>query len=767
MLLKLLKYDDIKWNSNVFKKAYEAGLAADTSYLSKTKDSDSSFTRGDAAIYMNAALNAKINGENNTLIQTLINEGAINADIAKSLGYETESNSQEFINSIKSLNAKQLQVVFSTPMDKSSVEDINYYEIRNKGTEVIKLAQGAVNYNELKQTAVITLNNKISDRLSNLTTAKVIIKKGLKAPNENVLAKNLEYNVKVEDFESPKLISIEKLDEKTIELIFSEPIYDGNNSDTLSSVENFTVYSHYKEYTISKATLSGNIISLSLSESLENTTIFVRFQNNTLSTTNIIRDYAENSVKDNTYSFVLENKITQPDVISVRSTNLKQIQIDFNMAMDKDSIQNIDFYEIKDNLGNTISISPDSIKAEDIKTALITLNDTKLKGITVKVTVKNGIRAENGQTISKDKDFFVTILDNFTPFISSAEIIGEKTFQLIFSEPVYDGTNSDSLNPENFRITHNTDSDEKTPITKELKVKSAKLSDNIITLTLDEALPEGMCIVTVNAASTDAPNAIQDYAGKKVPSSKFAFNYIKEVKVRVLSLNKIEVKFPIEVDSVYAKNIAFYEVKDKGTDLISAIPGGITYSKDYSTFSNIYDIEKKQISNQLPENASYHITSNNYTVITLSKNLTIGTTAKLLIKKGIKTANGETLFEDTEIEFPVSDTVQPKIISYEVIGEQKIKLTLSEPVQTNTNNNILDNTIFDVGNYKTNKVKYNVDIISDIITIDSIKNKDYESEIINYTAPNKIYTYFVSRAELSGNTITLHMGQTNLFQQHL
>ena len=752
MLLKLLKYEDIKWNDNVFKKAYEIGLVADTAYLSKTKDSSSSFTRGCAISTMNTALTSKINGQNNTLLQALINEGSINADIAKSLGYETAYNPGQFINSIKSLNAKQLQVLFNTSMDKASVEDISFYEIRDKGTDVITLAEGAVNYNELTKTAVITLNNNISDRLSNLTTANITIKKGLKASNEKVLTNNLEYAVKVEDFESPELIGAQELDEKTIKLMFSEPIYDGNNSDTLS-VENFIVYAQSKEYTIKNAKLSGNTILLSLSKSLEKGTVKLKFNNNILSTTRIIRDYADNIVTESSLSFSFGDNTSQPDVSSVQAINLKQIRIDFNIAMDKDSIQNIDYYEIKDTVENTVSITSESIKAIGVKTALITLNDsisTKLtKGTTAKVKVKKGIKATNGETISEDKEFFVTVLDNSIPYISRAAIIGENALHLIFLEPVYDGTNTDTLSPENFRITYNTPSSDKNPITKEFKVKSAKLSENTIALTSDEVLPEGIYSITINATSTSATNAIQDYAGNKVSSRPFIFKHSKEVTVRLLSLSKIEVNFPIEMDNVSAENIISYEIKDKGNDLISAIPGSISYNESSLLLNTDYS-DMRHIIKQLPPNVPFSISRRKTAVISLSRNLTNGTTAKLLIRKCIKTTYSGAFFEDTEVEFPVSDTIAPILTSAKIIGENTIKLTFSETLHSDSDNNSLANRMFSVENHLILETKNNL-LKTDFNN--KIVNKEGTTQ--NSNVETKTIPYFVQKAELSGNTITL------------
>ncbi len=681
--------------------------------------------------------------------------GAINADIAKSLGYETAYNPDTYVNYIKSLNAKQLQVIFNTSMDKTSVEDISFYEIKDKGTDVINLAEGSVKYDELTKTAIITLNNNINDRLSNLTTAKVTIKKGIKASNGKVLDNNLEYDAKVEDFESPVLLTTEALDEKNIKLTFSEPIYDGSNSDTLS-VENFIVYVLSKECRISNAKLSDNAIFLSLSKSLPEGTVSIKLKNNIESTTNIIRDYADNCLTESYLSFIFGNNASIPDVSSIQVVNAKQISINFNIAMDKDSIQNIDFYEIKDNLENTMPITSESIKLKDVKTALITLNDsisTKLtKGKTAKVKVKKGIKAFNGETLSEDKEVFVTVLDNNIPQFSHVEIISDKALHIIFSEPVYDGTNTDILNPENFRITYNPIVIDKTNITKEFKVKSAKLSDNTIVLTSDEVLPEGMYSITVNAASTNASNAIQDYAGNKVPSKQFIFNYSKEVTVRVLSLNKIEVKFPIEMDKVYSENIIYYEIKDKGTDLISPIPGGINYNEDSRKYFSNYSghIEIDNTVKKLQPIDAFGDSSSKTAEITLNQNLTNGATAKLLIRKGIKTAHGGALLEDTEVEFPVSDTISPIISSAKVIGEDTIKLTFSELVHTESDNNILDNRIFSV-KIQTLKSDYEYKLFN----IDSSSDIQKAIDEAEADADAKSIPYFVQNAELSGNTITL------------
>ena len=822
MLLKLLKHDDIKWNDNVFKKAYEIGLVADTSYLSKTKDSKNSFTRGGAVSTMNTALTSKINGQNNSLLQALINEGAVNADIAKSLGYEIDpktdtatdiavkidqilvvssteisvalsteiksvnksniliyeagnknntlniasvttsgnnlkistgtqvpgksynvelinikdskgniltgltgsfsgfaqiimppsgstsppppANDPLSVNSITAINAKQIQIVFNKAMNEASVTDISFYEIKDKGTEIINLAQGAVIYNELTKTVVITLNNKISDRLTNLTTAKVTVKKGIKAIDGSELATNIGFNTYFEDFQSPKFLSAEATGVKTIRLTFSEPIYCGINTDNLA-VENFSVSIDDNVYSVQKAKLSDNTITLSLEKDLleGHVTVVVNTEDNGISDT--IRDYADNRVIKTYLSFYYGyNPPPPPAIYSISALNAKQIIVKFNVAMDTASIQNISFYEIKDKGSDVISLASGAIQSLGTKTALITLNnnisDKLTNGTTAKVNVKKGIKAATGETISINTEFDVPVLDITAPFVSRAGVIGEKTIVLTFLELVYGGANTDILNTGNFRIKSDTD---------EFSVQNAKLSGNTITLTSDKILPEGELYVTINAAGTDASDAIQDYAGNKVPSKNYSFTYSTRISAKALSLNQIEVRFVSEMNRAAAENIIFYEVKDKGTDIISISPCAISY-----------------------------IDSTKTAVITLNDKLTNNTTAKLVIKKGIKTASGESVSENMEIDIPVSDTIVPYITTVDATGEKTIRLTFTEPVYDGSNKDILDIENFSVKHFNPKYV---------------------ESAEFTGISLFQTFSYTVQKAELSGNTITLTLAE--------
>lgn len=130
MLLKLLKYsgaEDIKWNDNVFKTAYDVGLVTDQIYLTKTRDDGTVYTRGQAVIAMYRALNIKLKGENKTLLQSLIDNGAINREVALSSGILVDT-VETAIQEITPVNGRKIVVKFNESINSIDLNNIKIYE---------------------------------------------------------------------------------------------------------------------------------------------------------------------------------------------------------------------------------------------------------------------------------------------------------------------------------------------------------------------------------------------------------------------------------------------------------------------------------------------------------------------------------------------------------------------------------------------------------------------------------------------------------------
>jgi len=133
MVMKVLGYtgpEDFSWNKTVFKKAYEIGLVQDSAYLDKTTD-NSSYTRNEVVKVMYTALGLKPKGSSMTLIQQLVNSGAIDRETAASTGILKDTVVTK-VNQVIAQNAKKVRVELSEVINSIDSNSISIYETNNK-----------------------------------------------------------------------------------------------------------------------------------------------------------------------------------------------------------------------------------------------------------------------------------------------------------------------------------------------------------------------------------------------------------------------------------------------------------------------------------------------------------------------------------------------------------------------------------------------------------------------------------------------------------
>ncbi len=126
----------------------------------------------------------------------------------------------------------------------------------------------------------------------------------------------------------------------------------------------------------------------------------------------------------------------------VYSDNLKQIFVEFNQPVDKDSATTVANYTIKDDDGNTLSTTENSedftaeLKADN-KTVVITFVDAKVpeQQDTFKVTVEDVKTADESKSVVKSEKE-IQFLDTQLPEILNAEVVGSNAIKVTFSEPV-------------------------------------------------------------------------------------------------------------------------------------------------------------------------------------------------------------------------------------------------------------------------------------------------------------------------------------------
>ena len=244
-------------------------------------------------------------------------------------------------------------------------------------------------------------------------------------------------------------------------------------------------------------------------------------------------------------------------VVSVKALNTKQVEIEFNAEMDKDSAQDEANYKIKDQGNVEKTLTNNSCKlGDDMRTVTITLDSTVQDCLTntskAKVIVSKDIMAANAKRLGADKVVDVDVQDGLLPTVKEVKAIGERTIKITFSEPVYESNNiTKALNSSNFEVKSGTYT---------YFVQKAELTLDVITLEVGTKLIEGPVTVTVNAAGIEGDDTIQDYAGYKVFKNYTTFNYVKDTSVSVVTVksamaNKIVLSFS---KPVMGSNIKLY-----------------------------------------------------------------------------------------------------------------------------------------------------------------------------------------------------------------
>ncbi|PKM73136.1 MAG: hypothetical protein CVU91_06105 [Firmicutes bacterium HGW-Firmicutes-16] len=163
------------------------------------------------------------------------------------------------------------------------------------------------------------------------------------------------------------------------------------------------------------------------------------------------------------------------------------------------------------------------------------------------------------------------------------------------------------------------------------------------------------------------------------------------VSVKALNTKQVEIKFNAEMDKDSAQDEANYKIKDQGN-----------VEKTLTTTSCKLGYDKRTVTITLDS--------------TVQDCLTNASKAKVIVSKDIRAVNAKKLGADKEVEVEVQDGLLPTVKEVKAIGERTIKITFSEPVHCNNNTKTLDPVNFKVvsGTYEyyVQKAELNLDVIT-------------------------------------------------------
>lgn len=191
------------------------------------------------------------------------------------------------------------------------------------------------------------------------------------------------------------------------------------------------------------------------------------------------------------------------EVVGVSADNLKQVVVEFNQDVtDNEDVENVDNYVVEDTKGKTLS------KIEDVEI------DGEVVTLTLEKSVDNQTKAVlvvNKKVLGSELEEEL-IFDDFTvPVAEDAEVIGQRTIQVIFSEPIQNATNSSfEVKSEDGKTTH--------------RVRSVELTKNgtEALIELRSNLKDG------DSITLTVKNSIKDYANFRVANTEFDLEVIED-----------------------------------------------------------------------------------------------------------------------------------------------------------------------------------------------------------------------------------------------
>ncbi|MEQ6376459.1 S-layer homology domain-containing protein [Bacillaceae bacterium S4-13-56] len=239
---------------------------------------------------------------------------------------------------------------------------------------------------------------------------------------------------------------------------------------------------------------------------------------------------------------------TAPAVTSVSANNLKEVTVTFNTNLDVTTAEDTNNYSFASGSGLSVT---DAVAVGNVVTLTVNDQDTnaaqqQIAGLTIE-----GVKSSSGQLVGKTTES-VRFIDVNAPEVSNISVVGPKTLEVKFSEPL-SSQPSFSVNDGVLAIVGTT---------------FTKGSDTV-TISLGAQPTEGTHNLTVSGGT--------DYATFKVDKVTKAFSYAADVTAPTVSVksatpNKVVLTFSENVVNGTDANVEFYHTY-KGIDAYKATKG--------------------------------------------------------------------------------------------------------------------------------------------------------------------------------------------------
>jgi len=354
-------------------------------------------------------------GQSYTLTINNVKDGAGNviaSNTQKSYQWVSKDLIPPTVIAVRLLSATQLQLEFSEPLDATSATKVSNYTI----SPSVSITKAELNTNK----TVVTLTTSAHQEGTYTITVKGV---GDSATPPNTIASDeKQYMYILPDKSPPLIVCVELTSPDLLQITFNERI-------SITSAENVGNYSISPAIAISNANLDVHQ-EVVLLRTAPHAPGKYRL------TVNNIKDQAEppNTIASNTYAdYSYESTdVYPPELLHVEMHGSDMVELVFNEPLDRNSSENVKNFQITPFVViKEASLVGDSLNHIYLKTDNHTPGQSytiTIQGIMDRATTPNTITPGTKMTYN------YPLMDNTPPSFISAELQGNKSVKLIFSE---------------------------------------------------------------------------------------------------------------------------------------------------------------------------------------------------------------------------------------------------------------------------------------------------------------------------------------------
>ena len=429
VLLEALGYkqdEDFTWAETLdFAESVGLSAIADVAEL----------TNADVATALVEGLKAKVKDSDATLAEKLVADGIIDEEAAAELGLVELAPATLEVVSVTAINAKQVSVVFNKDMNKDTLTATNF-EIYDNGST--KLAATPALQSDNK-TVILTIDG--NNKLTNASTAKVVVKKDVKAADDTALSADYTNDsVTVQDTVMPAIEKIETAGLKTLKIYFTEPVWDGVGDDIATN--QITIKSGIYTYVVTgiKANYAEKSLTVTVGTNLIEGNLEITVNAQGMADSGAIRDFAGLvALKTVTnYTFAPDNTVATVTLDSVNKAT-KTAKVKFSKMVYGNGVKLYHSVSGSDAYGTAaVTKTIDNAATEwefvftnDLPSGTLTfylVNDPN--NASNQLTDLYGVKVPN-QTFT-----YTVVADTTPPTVSEVKVNTNTSFDIVFSEEV-------------------------------------------------------------------------------------------------------------------------------------------------------------------------------------------------------------------------------------------------------------------------------------------------------------------------------------------